>query len=177
MLLSEHQLAILLPQIEEIPPYPYSVETTKVLLRQYRAIDQLIDMYLSSEEALRAKLISVTSQCINSFHSYSQWMSGHSVRQNDPQIVLRGLIALALDDLRNDYRDTLVILSLLANSARKLQGTEDIQFRLAMAVSSPKFSKFLEDYLNRPAWNRNISVMGYHETGEGDSFNYLPDNY
>ncbi|MEZ6141285.1 MAG: hypothetical protein R3B84_12010 [Zavarzinella sp.] len=159
--------------LEEFPPDPDDGDDSLFFEKQYGAVDALIKFFLEGDENERAKILSVTKNCVNTFHSYAHWMAVCSVRKNNPLLIFKGLVALAIENLRNDFRDTLVIISLLANSARKLQGTEVIQFQSAKTISSKQFGEFLSDYLSRTTWNRTIAIMGFTESGSGECFNYV----
>jgi hypothetical protein len=106
-----------------------------------------------------------------------------AVREQDPDLIRFGLAALALEGGWPDWRDTLVLLTLLHVSARKLGLDADRIFRdeadeLAYdpvkerAYFSTAGAKILRSYAGRPARLKELDVMGHEEHDGPEGFSY-----
>jgi hypothetical protein len=162
-----------IPLLEQFPPLPFGDATIAFLEKQYQAIDAFVDAFVAGDQSTRNAIIKPTSRCVHAFHSFAHWRAVLSVRENDPSLISRGIVALAIENLRDDYRETLIVLSLLAHSAEKLQGSAEPLFDSSLALASPEFAKFVTGFLAGPPWRRGIGAMGYREAGEGKSFIYV----
>jgi hypothetical protein len=106
-----------------------------------------------------------------------------AVRESDAERVRFGLAALALEGGWPDWRDTLVTLTLLHVSARKLELDADRLFEdeaeaLAYrpvkerAYFSNAGAQILRSYAGRPARLKELDVMGHEEHEGPDGFSY-----
>jgi hypothetical protein len=106
-----------------------------------------------------------------------------AVREEDPERIRFGLAALALEGGYPDWRDTLVLLTLLHVSARKLGLDADRLFEeeadaLAYepvkerAYFSTAGARVIRSYAGRPARLKELDVMGHEEYEGPDGFGY-----
>ena len=106
-----------------------------------------------------------------------------AVREEDPERIRFGLAALALEGGYPDWRDTLVLLTLLHVSARKLGLDADRLFEeeadaLAYepvkerAYFSTAGARIIRSYAGRPARLKELDVMGHEEYEGPDGFGY-----
>ena len=106
-----------------------------------------------------------------------------AVREDDPERIEFGLAALALEGGWPDWRDTLVLLTLLHVSARKLGLDADRIFEqeaAALAYEPVKerayFStagaRIIRSYAGRPARLKELDVMDHEEYEGPHGFGY-----
>lgn len=106
-----------------------------------------------------------------------------AVREDDEERVRFGLAALALEGGWPDWRDTLVTLTLLHVSARKLGLDADRLFEdesYALAYKPVKGRNYfanagaqiLRSYAGRPERLKELDVMGHEENEGPDGFAY-----
>jgi hypothetical protein len=108
---------------------------------------------------------------------YAHLKAIQAVRENDPRAVELGLLALAVEDLRLDWRDTLVTLSLLVHSARKLRVRPGPLVERAAAVANRQCGDLLRRFLQREREDQSIEAMGYQEGQDEDGFTYVPEEW
>ncbi|MEO8289492.1 MAG: hypothetical protein ABI649_00670 [Gaiellaceae bacterium] len=130
--------------------------------------------------AMSAALTREDSAWLNSL---AREAAERAVRESDHERIRFGLAALALEGGWPDWRDTLVTLTLLHVSARKLELDADRLFEdeaEALAYRPVKerdyFSnagaKIIHSYAGRPARLKELDVMGHEEHEGPDGFSY-----
>lgn len=135
-------------------------------------INQLTKEYFDATDDKR-------EQIRNSFDEKTSWelllkseeLAVQAVRQNDYDLVKKGLILQSIENSRTDYRDNLVRVSLLYNSARKLNQDPDNLFREIASISDTEIKELLLDFVKRKEKDKSISVMGYKEISDPE-FDY-----
>jgi len=138
------------------------------------SIERLIDAFASSDPAGREKMTQqVDRSFAGVFSGYAMRAAMESIRRNDPELLKRGLIALAIENAKTDWRDTLPYLALIYHSAGKLNVNASDLFRNTATIVFPQFQRLLEGFLNRREEMRSIEYFHYKEAGAGDTFSYL----
>jgi hypothetical protein len=89
-----------------------------------------------------------------------------SVRDNDPRKLRYGLLALLVEDLKEDYRESLISLTLLKRSAEKLRVELRDVFDQVKHVGSPRTRELFETYFAEGG--KTLADMGYVETTDKD---------
>jgi hypothetical protein len=84
------------------------------------------------------------------------------VRVGNEELLFLGLSALALEDLRYDYRETLIEMTLLDHSARKLGADLEQLFKRIEPYCGKDFAEACRGYFSK-SW-RSLDAMGYRET-------------
>lgn len=84
-----------------------------------------------------------------------------AVRDRRTDVLDMGLIALAVENAQKDYRETLIELSLLDNSAKKTEFDTESSFLKIRDVCGNSFRDLCDGYLKQQ-W-RSIDSMGYRE--------------
>lgn len=107
------------------------------------------------------------------FQRYAHRAAEKAIRQIDPDLLNRGLIALAIPSAKEDWRDTLVFLALLYRSACKLNVNASELFHEVAQIACPAFRRTLEGFLGRDEGARTIESFHWRETGEGDTSAYV----
>jgi hypothetical protein len=109
------------------------------------------------------------------FLAYAQRMAEQAVCANDPDMLRRGLVAVAIEGFRYDRRETIPVLSLLCHSAMKIGADPVALFREASDVSTPEVKREMMSFVNRAPEDKRISAMGYREDLSGTGFRYVRD--
>jgi hypothetical protein len=138
------------------------------------SIEKLIDVFARANPAERERIVKKVERSFAFvFSGYAQRAAEESVRRRAPELLMRGLIALAIEDARVDWRDTLPFLAFLYNSARKLRVNASELFRDAARIACPRFRRLIESFIIRDEASRSVESFHYKESGEGDSFSYV----
>lgn len=85
-----------------------------------------------------------------------------SVAENDADRLYWGLLALVMENQKQDYRETLMELTLLDNSARKLGLQLEEVFEQVKEYALEATSELFETYFREGS--RHLSAMGYVES-------------
>ena len=107
----------------------------------------------------------------NSFNDDASWnlilqsrvLAVEAVRQQDYDLVKKGIILHSIENARYDLRDNIIRLSLLYNSGKKLKEDPDILFREIAKISDSKIKNVLLSFPKRTPENKSITAMGYKE--------------
>ena len=138
------------------------------------SVDRLIDAFVGAGPKEREQIVErVRDPFRFVFESYAYYCAAQeSIRRNDPGLVKRGLIALAIQNASPDWRDTLPFLAALYRSACKLNMDAPALFREVAQIACPAFHGLLEGFVRRDERGRMIGSFRIKETGEGDTFAY-----
>jgi hypothetical protein len=117
--------------------------------------------YARASESERAAIRAAGSpDLMQNFVTYASRMAVVAVRERDEDRIFRGLVGLCIEDCSWDERETLLRLSLLYHSARKLGLDAAKTFNKAAAVATPRTGQVLRRFGAAPA---SIASMGYSE--------------
>jgi hypothetical protein len=121
-----------------------------------------LEQNVVSEEAAKLKLNFV-------FLAFSERMAILGVRENSQNRLFKGLMAHVIEDFRYDYRENLLVISLLYHSAVKI-GIDPVDlFQRAAAFARPRVADFIVKFAKSPT---GIRSMGYEEIMTPDGFGY-----
>ena len=81
--------------------------------------------------------------------SFAHWEAIVAIRNENIELVRDGLTALIIEDAKDDYRDTLVVLSLLCHSARKLGADERALVKQAVSIATADTKKLFDSFMRR----------------------------
>ena len=93
-----------------------------------------------------------------------------AVREGAPGELRYGLIALVLEDRRQDWRETLRLLCLLNHSAGKLGVNLEAIYQSLKPLASNETARLMSGYFE--GGERDIRAMGYKEDTSPDGFIY-----
>jgi hypothetical protein len=147
-----------------------------VRLASVQTIHELVVAFRDGDRALQNAIVEAAAPYLIQFHEFADHQAIESVRQNDPDLIREGLIALAIENARFDYRDSLVILSLLCHSARKLGFNDDDPVRESLNLARLPWSPYLVEWIERDEFQRSIQMMGFAEGENEGGFTYDPVN-
>jgi hypothetical protein len=128
-------------------------------------IMRILTSVMESTSAQRKDFISLLdSEAFSLLDVFSLRMAMFSVRKNSYEHLLKGLVALAFAALKDDWRDTLMDISLFYYSAVKLGISPKQLFTSASQyATSEGVRKLILGYLDRTPENKAIEQMGYRE--------------
>ncbi len=99
-------------------------------------------------------------------HGQAVW----AVRESMPGELRYGLVALILEDRREDWRETLRHLCLLNHSAARLGVSLETIYQELKPLASPETARLFNGYFE--GGERDIRAMGYKEDSTADGFVY-----
>ncbi len=138
------------------------------------SIDTLVDIFLAGSWDVKREISrNVDAKFSFAFFMYAQQSAVESVRGGTPEMLMRGLLALAIENLAFDCRDSITILAQLYHSARRFpQIATDELFRHVVDISCLPFRETLEGFVNRSDAGKSIEVFGLRESTPPAPFNY-----
>jgi len=138
------------------------------------SIDTLVDAFVAgdSDEKLRINR-EVEYTFSFAFFLYAGRAAVESVRRNRPELLRRGLGALAIENLIFDARDSLREVAKLYNSAQKFpQLDPDEVFRSVASTSTTPFNEALSGFIQRSGASKSLARFGLQESTPPTPFNY-----
>ena len=85
-----------------------------------------------------------------------------AVRENNPERLKVGLAALLIENLKEDYRETLIGLTLLHNAARKLSTDLEAKYNDVRHFGARKATELFDSYFAEGG--KTLDEMGYQES-------------
>lgn len=134
------------------------------------AIDTLVDNFTKATAEGRVNIInSVDEDYSWQLVLESKNAAVEAVRQNNYELIRKGLILHSIENSGYDWRDNLIRLTLLYHCAKKLDPNPDLLFKEIAGISQHPMNKLIEDFLTRN--DKTIEAMGYIESYEPE-FDY-----
>ena len=142
-------------------------------------IDKLINTILISliklDKNNLKKTITSMDESILIFSVFAERMASLAVREKNIEQVKKSLFALVISSYKEDYREVLMILSLIYNAIVKIGAIPlEIFNEIASIIEMPEYIK---KFPNRDEKDRIIEVMGYEESEDKDGFLYKRRKY
>jgi hypothetical protein len=138
-------------------------------------VTTLVDSLSSSPEREWRQFLSITRGELSPiFGWYARKLAGRAVRDRSRKDLLRGLVALAISASKGEFRDAMAPLSLLYNSAVKLQEDPKFIFDEASRKSTAQVAQLFRSFADRSAGQRSISMFGFSEGAGPAGFDYVP---
>jgi hypothetical protein len=134
------------------------------LLRDWMALDE------SSRVASSRQL---SKDCGSTLRAFSERMASLAVRERKSEHILLGPIALGLDGWRGDWRDNVIVLSLLYDAPLRIGVSPDELFLQAAKFLPEKVADAYKSFLHRTDHDKSIEVMGYLAGVDADGFRYI----
>jgi hypothetical protein len=138
-----------------------------------RSITELLERWVALDERERqisASKISFTQAQI--LRAYGERMASAAVREHDARRIFFGLIALGLDGWSYDWRENVMILALLYDSAQRIDANPVEVITKAASLLAPSASVQMQHFLSRSAHDQSIQAMGYENGRDVDGFRY-----
>jgi hypothetical protein len=137
-------------------------------------IASIVGAFATSDSTGRLRIVSRLSEhTSNALLSYAFQMATEAVRQTSPDLVVRGLTALAIDGGRRDIRDCITGMALLHHSALKLGMDIRSTFETGASYStSAQFSEAMRSFPERRPAERDLSAFCFREVVAPSGFTY-----
>jgi hypothetical protein len=146
-------------------PYPSELD---------QLIERLISLYPMASDAGRAEVRQIltnqtASDCLQAFVLR---MATQGVRRADPGLIAAGIMALVVEDERSDYRETMMLLSVVINAAVRIGADLVALFDRAAEVATPEIADALRSVLQQYLKDGNSSLMGHraYQDPEGTTY-------
>ena len=134
-----------------------------------QALAEIAAGSVADRDSLRAGVTLEDSQVFNAF---AQRSAVRAVREGSSGCLRLGLLSLAMAGAL-DYRENLMVLSLVARSAEILGSNLDSVVESSADLLPEQALLRFRDFASWPEADRSIRAMGFAESGDGDEFNYL----
>jgi hypothetical protein len=116
----------------------------------------------------------VTPEISFLFFMYGKTMAVEAVRDHDEAKIFKGLVALAVENQVFDWRDSLMVLTLVYHSAIKIGADAPDLFRRVAAISTSQTADSYLQFLASTPEQRDIVKFGFKEGTDLDgNFTYV----
>lgn len=133
----------------------------------------LIDAFVNVTNDERQFISSVfTDEYSFTFIRFSERMACLAVREKSEKYVFEGLIAHAIEGGKFDWRENILVLSLLYRSAVKIGSDPVVLFNKAAEYAEGEIKAIINGFPNRAPEDRSIAAMGYVEAENDQGFCY-----
>lgn len=128
------------------------------------ALTQVVEAYQQLAAADRAAAAAaLTEMQVGWLSTYAYRMAMLSVRQENPRLLHNGIVAMLLIQPKNDWRETLMSLTLLYRSATLLElGNAAFEAAAEFAPTADARQQLLS-FLTSPAETKHVESMGWRE--------------
>lgn len=144
-------------------------------------IAEIVPAYRSAETDVRRKIASsLSAHTSNALIGFAAKMAVEAVNQNTPELVSRGLVALAIDGGRVDLRDGIVAMALLHHTAVKLGTDTQRVFAEAAISTSEEMNTAMRTFPLRKEEDRDIRAAFLHRekvTRKGFRYQFCGSDY
>jgi len=136
--------------------------------------EKMIDLYLAAaenERVLVRRLLTdnASSNCLQAFVLRA---ATQGVRRMYAETIFKGLMALVIEDERSDYRESIMLSSVIINAAVRVHTDPVELFDRAIVHSTPRMSKALVQYLGDYRRTKNSGLMGHRGEMTDEGFVY-----
>ena len=136
-------------------------------------VERVVQAYRQESPASRRERLSGLSRSeAEVLNVYAERMAVAAVRMRAIEPIRLGLIALGMAGAL-DFRENLMVLSLLNHSAEMLGASYDGLVEEVARVVPPRALERLQAFGRRPARDKEIRAMGYGTEGAGAGFRYV----
>jgi hypothetical protein len=134
----------------------------------------LVRYYIRGDREQRHVLFEHVSNAVaDQLLLFGHQAAEESVQSDDQNRLIEGLAALALGIDKIDLRDMIMVFSLLAHSAEKMNWPFNHLFEKTMVFGEGQFENQIKAFLARDDEDRSIYEMGYKESVENKVFKYV----
>lgn len=136
-------------------------------------ISDLVKAYVNASFEEREFIQSVfLNRYSSTFFFFSERMACLAVRIKSEQCLFEGLIAHAIEGGKIDWRDNILVISLLYHSAMKIGADPVTLFNMAAEFAEGEIKEIIKNFPNRAPEDRTIEAMGYVESENEQGFCY-----
>lgn len=134
-------------------------------------LSKIVNIFVASKlDATKISFSKVKTSFL--FLAFSERMAILGIREHSENRLFEGLMAHVIEDFRYDYRENLLVLSLLHYSAFKIGLNPFDLFQRAAAFATPETANHLLEYGRRKPGVGLIESMGYKEIITPDGISY-----
>jgi len=140
------------------------------------SIEKLTDAFARGRMEEKLQIVSGVNYTFSfAFFCYAGRAAVESVRNKRPDLLRRGLWALAIENCTFDARDSLLVIVRIYHSARKLTQIYADEFLEEVASTScTPFSTTLAEFVRRPDDMKSLARFGLRESSPPAPFDYEP---
>ena len=137
-------------------------------------VPDLLERFRQADPAYRAELRArITPEHGSRLVWFARDAAVQAVRPHSSAPIILGLLAVALEGVKFDFRDTVTTLCLLYHSAMKI-GVDPVPlFQEAASYAGERAAKFILDYL--ATGDKRIEAIGMKEEDGSEGFDYVSD--
>lgn len=148
------------------------IENNKIYSRD--GVLDLLDLYEDATDKEQVMFRSrIDDRIAGLLMDFSFDMAVECVREKSIDKLSKGLLAQVIEDSRSDFRDNLIRLFLLRNSAKILHVDFLSLVRRTQKISSIKFAELLNDFVNRKDLDSDLEKLSGYRTVTEPEFNYV----
>lgn len=138
-----------------------------------RMISDLLESYVNASAEER-KFIrdSFSDKYSFTLFFFSERMACLAVRAKSEKYLFEGLIAHAIEGGKFDWRENILVLSLIYHSAVKLGCDPNVLFKRAAGFAEEPIAQIIQEFPDRKPEERSIQAMGYEESTDDEGFLY-----
>jgi hypothetical protein len=118
----------------------------------------------------------LTMKQIDLLGAFAIRMATLAVRRNLSHVLVAGAFGIVIDEDVDDWRDILLVMAVIEDSASRLGEELQTAITPALRVASEPRRKVINGYFAREAKMRGIGAMNIEALGEGDMFRYKMAN-
>jgi hypothetical protein len=146
-------------------PYPSELD---------QLIERLIRFYPMATDAERAEVRQILTyqQASDCLQAFVLRMATQGVHRADPGLIAAGIMALVVEDERSDYRETMMLLSVVINAAVRIGADLVALFDRAAEVATPEIAEALSSVLQQYLKDGNSSLMGHRAYQDPEGLTY-----
>jgi hypothetical protein len=140
-----------------------------------RDVDKLTECFRTLDTDSRVQIRAGVKPAFSFvFLWYAKEMSVQAVRRRDHRLIFEGLTSLAMENAVFDLRESIIIMSLLFNSALKLGvDAPELFLKAATFAENNELAAALTNFPKRSEEKRAISVFNFAEAETEDGFTYV----
>jgi hypothetical protein len=137
-------------------------------------ITQLLEAWTRLNPSQRAAAaLQISNEQRQTLLAYGERMASLSVRNSDARLIHYGLLAVGIDGWQSDWRDNLIVVSLLYDAAHRIGEEPRAIFENTAALLADKPASAIRRFLLRSAEDKSLAAMGYIAGADLDGFRYL----
>lgn len=136
-------------------------------------LSSFMDIFVKATKEEQSFIISSFSDDYSStFFLFSERMACLAVRERSEKYLFEGLIAHAIEGAKFDWRENILVLSLIYHSAVKIGVDPVTLFKRASEFAEEPIAHIIHEFPDRKPEDRSIEAMGYIESSDKDGFKY-----
>jgi hypothetical protein len=139
-------------------------------------LQRFVRDFMTADDANRAQVLQqLTPRYRQLLESFGIRSATLGARNQNPDLITEGLIALRLGWPADDVREQIMHLAPMHHAALMAGGDPAEIFRMAAAVARDSdFSSFLEEFLSRPDDEKSLKALGFREVTHADGLRFEP---